>query len=85
MLRAGAARAYSPAVMDAVAGQNRSWFRSVEGRRFGREVAVLVLIKLAALIVLYCAFVAVQPRIDTSPAALRTHLGDATAPKDGGP
>ena len=71
--------------MDALPGQNRSWFRSVDGRRFGRDIAALVLIKVAALIALYCAFVAAQPRIDTSPAALRAHLGDAIATKDDGP
>lgn len=69
--------------MDAVDRQTRSWFRSPAGIRFGLEVAALVLAKLAALVVLYYAFVASQPRIDTSPAALRAHVaGDATRTGD---
>lgn len=69
--------------MDAVHRQSRSWFRSAAGKRFGLEIAALVMAKIAALIVLYCAFVAAQPRVDTSPAALRAHVaGDAAATGD---
>ena len=53
---------------------DRSWFRSAAGRRFGLEIAVIVLAKIAILVVLYLAFVATQPRTDTSPASMRAHM-----------
>jgi hypothetical protein len=53
--------------------------------RFGLEIGALVLAKLVALIVLYYAFVAAQPHIDTSPAALRAHVAGAAAGNGGGP
>ena len=59
-----------------------SWFRSAAGRRYGIEIGVIVVAKLIALIVLYAAFVASQPRADASADALRAHLLD-TAPPDG--
>ena len=67
--------------MDAAHSQaGRSWFRSAAGIRFGVEIAAIVLAKIAALILLYLAFVVAQPRIDTSPAALRNHVaGDDVA------
>ena len=69
--------------MDAAPRQTASWFRSAPGIRFGLEIAALVLAKLLALSVLYYAFVAAQPRVDTSPDALRAHVaGDATKTGD---
>jgi hypothetical protein len=58
---------------------DRSWFRSAAGLRFGIEVGVIVLAKLAALVVLYFVFIAPQPRIDASPAATRAHVLAAPA------
>ncbi len=60
--------------MDPRERQTRSWFRSAAGIRFGLEVAAIVLAKIAVLVLLYLAFVAPQPRVDTSPAALRDHV-----------
>jgi hypothetical protein len=58
---------------------DRSWFRSAAGLRFGVEVGVIVLAKLAALVLLYFAFIAPQPRVDASPAATRAHVFAADA------
>jgi hypothetical protein len=72
--------------MNAVAGQiDHSWFRSAAGLRFGLEIAVIVLAKLAALVLLYFVFIAPQPRTDVSPASMRAHVlsgssGDQAAP-----
>jgi hypothetical protein len=61
--------------MNAFVGQaDRSWFRSAAGLRFGIEVGVIVLAKLAVLVVLYVVFIAPQPRADTSPASVRDHV-----------
>jgi hypothetical protein len=61
--------------MNAVVRQaDRSWFRSAAGRRFGLEIAIIVLAKIAILVLLYLAFVAAQPRADTSPASMRAHM-----------
>lgn len=54
----------------------RSWFRSDHGRRYGRDIAIIVVLKLVLLIALYVFFVAPQPRADTSPDATRQHLLD---------
>ena len=70
--------------MDAESRQTSSWFRSAAGIRFGLEIGALVLAKLVALAVLYYAFVAAQPHVDTSPAALRTHVAGVAA-GDGDP
>jgi hypothetical protein len=53
---------------------DRSWFRSAAGLRFGVEVGVIVLAKLAVLVLLYAVFIAPQPRADTSAAAIRAHV-----------
>jgi len=61
--------------MNAVVRQaDRSWFRSAAGLRFGIEVGVIVLAKLAVLVLLYVVFIAPQPRADTSPASVRAHV-----------
>lgn len=65
--------------MNAVHRTDRSWFRSAEGVRYGLEIAAIVLAKIALLVLLYFAFVASQPRADTSPAALRAHLSAPAA------
>ena len=53
---------------------DRSWFRTAAGLRFGVEIALIVLVKLALLILLYFAFVAPQPHADTSPPSMRAHV-----------
>jgi hypothetical protein len=61
--------------MNAASGQDdRSWFRSAAGLRFGAEIGLILAAKLALLALLYFAFVAPQPRADTSAAALRAHV-----------
>jgi hypothetical protein len=61
--------------MNAVVRQaDRSWFRSAAGLRYGIEIAVIVLAKLAILVLLYLVFIAPQPRADTSPASVRAHM-----------
>ena len=61
--------------MNAVVHQaDRSWFRSAAGLRFGIELGVILLAKLAVLVLLYAVFIAPQPRADTSPASVRAHL-----------
>jgi hypothetical protein len=44
-----------------------SWFRSVEGRRYGRHFLGLIALKIVLLTALYFVFIAQQPRADTSP------------------
>jgi hypothetical protein len=54
-----------------------SWFATRAGRRYGVELGLLLLAKLALLTVLYFLFIAPQPRADTSPGAVQNHLLDA--------
>ena len=61
--------------------EDRSWFRSAAGLRFAIEIGLVVAAKLALLSLLYFAFVAPQPRADTSAAAMRAHVLPA-APAD---
>jgi hypothetical protein len=53
-----------------------SWFATRAGRRYGIELGLLLLAKLALLTALYFLFIAPQPRADTSPGAVRSHLLD---------
>ncbi|MEO8803070.1 MAG: cytochrome oxidase putative small subunit CydP [Rudaea sp.] len=55
------------------------WFGSRAGRRYKLELCVLVVAKLAALTLLYFAFIAPQPRADISPGAVQHHLLDSAA------
>jgi hypothetical protein len=65
--------------MNAVVRQaDRSWFRSAAGLRFGVEIGVIVLAKLAVLVLLYVVFIAPQPRADTSPASVRARMLSGT-------
>lgn len=59
-----------------------SWFRGPGGRRFGRQFAAIILIKLAALILLWSICFRPYPRPDTAPAAMGTHLGVSTEKSD---
>jgi hypothetical protein len=69
--------------MDA-APHESSWFRGRAGRRYGLELLVLLLAKLVALTILYFAFIAPQPRADTSRAAMQRHLFDTPSPASSG-
>ena len=57
-----------------------AWFRSAPGRRYGIELAVIVLAKLLLLALLYALIVAAQPRTDTSTASMRAHVFGADTP-----
>ena len=60
---------------------DRSWFRSRGGRRFGREFAAIVILKLLALLLIWFVCIRPLPRADTAPAAVATHLlAPATEP-----
>lgn len=59
-----------------------SWFRSRGGRRFGLEFAAIVVLKLAALTLLWFVCVRPQPRSDTAPAAVERHLLPAPMPAE---
>jgi hypothetical protein len=52
---------------------DRSWFRSRGGRRFGREFAAIVILKLFALLLVWFVCIRPQPRADTAPAAIADH------------
>ncbi len=62
-----------------VAAATRSWFRSPAGRRYGRDFAILIALKIVLLGVLYFVFVAPQSRVDTSPAAVGERIFDTAA------
>jgi len=51
-----------------------SWFRSRGGRLFGIEFAAIVVLKLAALTLIWFFCIRPQPRADTAPAAIESHL-----------
>ena len=66
--------------LNAAKGERRSsWFRTVAGHRFGREIAALLILKVALLLTLWWVVVHPATRADTSPAAVARHLG-TTAP-----
>jgi hypothetical protein len=50
-----------------------SWFRSTEGRRYGRHFGALIAIKIVLLALLYYVFIASPRHTDTSPG----HVYDA--------
>lgn len=56
-----------------------SWFRSVEGRRYGRHFLWLIALKIALLVALYFIFIARQPRADTSPERVYDAIRGAPA------
>lgn len=51
-----------------------SWYRSRGGRRFGREFAAIVGIKLALLLLIWFVCFRPYPRPETHPAAVEEHL-----------
>jgi hypothetical protein len=56
------------------AATGRSWFRSRGGRRFGREFAAIVILKLLGLLLIWFVCIRPQPRADTAPGAIADHL-----------
>jgi len=54
----------------------RSWFRSPRGLRFAFELAAIILAKIIVIALLYF-FLFAQPRVPTSPAAMRDHLAES--------
>ena len=57
------------------AKESSRWFRTAAGHRFGREIALLLVLKVVLLAALW--WVAVRPaeRADTSPTSVARHLG----------
>jgi hypothetical protein len=51
-----------------------AWFRTRDGRRYGREIGVVIVVKLALLILLWFAFIKPWPRAATAPEAVAQHL-----------
>lgn len=60
---------------------NRSWFHTREGRRYGSELAVIIVVKLALLAVLWFVFIKPWPRPATPPAAAVQQLYAPAAPE----
>jgi hypothetical protein len=54
-----------------------SWFATRAGRRYGIELGLLLFAKLILLVALYFLLIAPQPRTNTSPDAVQSHLLDA--------
>jgi hypothetical protein len=54
-----------------------SWFRSRAGKRYGLQLASIIVLKLMLIALLYALFIAPHPRADTSPEAIRARLTDA--------
>jgi hypothetical protein len=48
----------------------KTWFRTREGRRYGWEIALIIVVKLMLLIVLWFVFIKPWPRPATPPAAV---------------
>jgi hypothetical protein len=65
-------------VVDVTPASGARWFRSRAGRNYGREIALLIVLKLVLLTLLWAVAVRPAPRADTSPDAVARHLG-ATA------
>ena len=56
-----------------------SWFRSPRGLRFTFELGAIILAKIIVMTLLYF-FLFSQPRVPTSPAAMRDHLAESGMP-----
>ncbi|MEP6942717.1 MAG: cytochrome oxidase putative small subunit CydP [Betaproteobacteria bacterium] len=72
-----------------VAGEGRSdrlpspaatWFHTRDGRRFGCEIGVVVVVKLALLVVLWFVFIEPWPRPGPAPAVVVQQLYAPSAP-----
>jgi hypothetical protein len=52
------------------AQSSRGWFRTREGRRYGWEIAAVIVVKLLLLMLLWLVFIKPFPRPATSPATV---------------
>jgi hypothetical protein len=57
-----------------------SWFQTRDGRRYGWEIAAILVVKLALLLVLWFAFIKPFPRPATPPAVVVQQLYTSPAP-----
>ena len=48
----------------------KTWFRTREGRRYGWELALIITVKVALLVVLWFVFIKPWPRAATAPATV---------------
>jgi hypothetical protein len=51
-----------------------TWFRTREGHRYGVEIGLIILVKLALLVVLWFVFIKPWPRPETPPATVVQQL-----------
>jgi hypothetical protein len=51
-----------------------TWFRTLEGHRYGKEIAVVLAVKLALLLVLWFVVIKPWPRPSTPPSDVVRHL-----------
>ena len=57
------------------AKESSRWFRTAAGHRFGREIALLLVLKVVLLFALWSVAVRPVERADTSSSAIARHLG----------
>jgi hypothetical protein len=57
-----------------------TWFRTRDGRHYGWEIGVIIVVKLAVLILLWFAFIKPWPRTATAPAVVVQQLYSPSAP-----
>lgn len=58
---------------------SRSWFRSPAGRRYGVEFALIVALKLIALVLIWAFLIRPYPHADVSPAAVSQRIAAPAA------
>ena len=63
-----------------VPASNKTWFRTREGHRYGTELALIIVVKLALLAVLWFVLIEPWPRPATPPAAAVQQLYAPAAP-----
>jgi len=56
------------------------WSRTAYARRFGREILILIVLKIVLLTLLWWVAIKPLPRVEQSPAAVAKHLVPQTAP-----
>ena len=59
---------------------HKTWFRTREGRRYGLELTLIIVVKLALLAILWFVFIESWPRPATPPAAAVHQLYAPAAP-----
>lgn len=58
----------------------KTWFHTREGRRYGWEIALIIVVKLVLLIVLWLVFIRPWPHLAAPPAAVVHQLYSPAAP-----